>query len=1237
MKIDEQKLTIRQATLVKYPANLPVSGQIDHIRQLVLNNQVVIVCGETGSGKTTQLPKLLFELGFADKGIIGHTQPRKIAAKTVAKRIAEELNNHDIVGYKVRFIDKIKQQTCIKLMTDGILLQEIQTDKKLRKYSALIIDEAHERSLNIDFILGYLKTILSKRTDLKIIITSATIDNVKLSKFYNNAPIVMVEGKTYPVDIIYQPLDAVDKEIININQAVYAAINACFSIELGSVLVFLPGEREIRECIHFLKKSSLRNHLILPLFARQNETDQNKVLSSDGALKIILTTNVAETSLTIPGIRFVIDSGLARIKRYNTRNKVEQLQVESISKASSKQRLGRAGRVSHGMCIRLFSEDEFNLRPEFSDPEILRSNLANVILKLTSFHLGKIEDFPFMDKPDNRAFNDGFKTLVQLQALDTHNRITPLGRKLSQIPLDCNLARMLVAAHDLACLTEILIIVTYLAIINPREYIAEFQQLTRTRHQLWEDKQSDFIAILNLWHWYHHEVLHNSKAKLLEKCRYQFVSLLRLRDWHELHGQLKEIVHNLGMVENKEPASYAQIHQAVLSGLLNNIGQKDLVENFYHGTNSKKIFIHPSSFIDKPKWMVSANLMQTTRLYARDNGYIEPIWVLPFISHLVKHTYANEHWEKKRGEVVASRSSLFGGLILEKKLVGLGQINQSLARELFIKQGLVTGELTTQYSWLLHNQNVIKNIEKLEDKLRLSLLMIEDELFEFYNNVLPEDVYDIPSLESWIKNNRADQCGTSSNAEYLKLNQEQFIAKFTSQLASVGLYPNFIIVGSEKIRLKYKFNPGSPDDGMNAIIYLNQLNRLNPAVFSYLVPGLLRDKVTFILKALPKAIRMVVNPINEFVTRFLEQVTNYEIDIALVLAQYISQEKGSVITHHMINQIKLPPHLICHFQIMDQKEIIAGSDDLIELKSSLSSRINQMVSVLRHEHEMLDIKGWVDQLTTVFNEVKLKRQNHEIVAYISLIVKNDQVNLAVVDELSSAQKNSQKGLFRLVKYQLSEQIKYLEHKKFTNFKQIGIYFADIYTLDKLFKDSINQVLKMSIDLTSFPRTEMEFLKLCSVSKNCFGENSLLLANVLHDTAKLYHQVKLKIKDHPLQPQIILQLDDLLYPDFLCYIDFLLLENYPRYLQAILIRLDKYMLNKERDQKLQTEVDELYEAWYNYVDGLENKGRIIAKAVYDFKYKVEELRISLFAVELKTRYKVSAKRLWQELEAFPEYI
>lgn len=1225
---------------ITYPEQLPVSREINKIKQLVNSNQIVIVCGETGSGKTTQLPKMLYEMGFANHGIIGHTQPRKVAARTICHRINREIQDANqvgildtnkipeinIVGYKVRFNDKTQQHTKIKLMTDGILLQEIGHDRQLRQYSALIIDEAHERSLNIDFILGYLKIIIKKRPDLKIIITSATIDNQKLSKYFNDAPVISIEGKTYPVDTIYQPPD--DN---NLNNAIYQAIEACLLVEQGNILIFLPGEREIKDCLAYLRKTTLRNYELLPLFSRQSEAEQSLVFSQNYRLKIIATTNVAETSLTIPGIKFVIDSGMARIKRYNIRNKVEQLLVEPIAKSSSKQRSGRAGRTSHGMCIRLFSEQEFNLRPEFSDPEIIRSNLANVILRLIGLKLGDPATFPFIDMPVSQAYSDGFKTLFQLQALTEDNKITPIGTQLVKIPLDANLARILIAsASEFNCLGDALIIVSFLAIVDPRETPMDYRQQALEKHKVWANRKSDFVAILNLWHWYNHELEHKkSNKKLQEKCYSQFLSFLRMREWHELHYQLKEIMHNLGFKEEKvnnlfdgmdylEPGheNYQRLHQALLTGLLNNIGQKDLVEDFYVGSNNKKFIFHPQSFIDKGKWVVSAALSQTSRLYARINANIEPIWLVPLTTHLVKYTYSNEAWDKKRGETAATQHILFAGLEISRKKVGFSQLNLPLAREIFIKQGIVPNELGKNYKFIQHNFQVVADIEALEDKLRLFFVAMEDELFEFYNKIIPDDIVDIRTFDAWYVEHEVNLC----------LNKDELIQKLVSNKAQMQLYPDYLVIANNsRLKLSYIFNPDSPTDGVTASIFLTRLSHLPEDIFTWLVPGLIRDKINFIIKSLPKSIRVNLNPINEFITRFLEN-TSKEHDLTTTLVNYLKAEYKIELKASEINSISLPSHLCFHFKIIDRNKIIANGNNLSELKRELAPILSQLIDEESSNYSIQNISNWIINLDTLLHMV-------ENLGYYSLEIKDSQVNLVVMPDFIKAQINTRKGILQLIKNQLSVQIKYLEQKRFKQFEKTSLYLNNIYLSKELLNDSINFILRMSVDLGDIPHNEKEFIYLIETAKQNIMENAARFAAIIFNTADNYREVKLKLKNHKLENEITLQLDDLLFTGFLRYVRFSQLEHFPRYLMAIIKRLDKYNINHERDLELGTEIESLYEAWYNYVDKLEQNGMPVSQNLYDFKYKIEELRVSLFAQELKTPHPVSFKRLWRELDEF----
>ncbi len=1216
-------------TAINYPAELPVSQDVNNIKQVISANQVTIICGETGSGKTTQLPKVLLELGYGVNGLIGHTQPRRIAARSLATRIAAELGcqNHEnnLVGYKMRFHDRTSHSTMLKLMTDGILLQEIQNDKLLLQYSALIIDEVHERSLNIDFILGYLQQLVKRRPDLKIIITSATIENEKLQRFFAGAPLVNVSGKTYPVDIIYQPYSEEDDDV-NLNQAIYQAIDAALSVERGNGLVFLPGEREIKNCLNYLRKTDLKHCTLLPLYSRQNNEEQARIFSNDGGLKIILATNIAETSLTIPGIKFVIDSGIARVKRYSLRNRVEQLQVESISQASSRQRAGRAGRVSHGLCVRLFSEQEFNLRPQFTEPELLRSNLANVILRLLSLNLGDPASFPFLDQPENKAFNDGFRTLYQVGAIGEENEITPLGRKLAQLPVDVQLARVLIAAAEqFACLSEALVIVAFLAIQDPREFPLEQQQLSRERHAIWADKQSEFMQILNLWRWYHEQLTHKkSNKKLLEVCHKQFVSLLRLREWHELHRQLKESLAALGYRENSTPASYANLHTALLAGFVVNIGQRDIVENYYLSTNGRKFLIHPSAIVDGAKWMVTANLVETSRLYARNSAVIEPQWLNQVAGHLYKYTYSHEHWDKKRGEVVATKSALLYGLQISQTKVSLGTLNPELAREVFIREALAANQLLKNYAFLQHNQQVIRELEKLEDKLRTSLTIMDDELYTFYNAQLPADVFDVPSLEQFLIQNEAK----------LKINLAAMIERLNSSTTTVNLFPDSIINQQQEIRLKYVFDHSSAEDGVIAIIDLAKLTLLDENLFQWLVPGLIRDKVTYLIKALPKSQRLQFNPQQESISEFLE-FADSEQNFLQQFIIYSEQYKKIKLSYPDLLKIEFPVPLRCHFRIVDNKKVIASGDDLAALKLKLTPRLNEIVVKHSSKHQISNISGYIPELQQLLQEVKLGTSKQELTGYNSLIVEKDGgISFGVVSELAKARTSSYRGLVQLIKLQLKEQQKYLLGKKLAGFAEISMALINVYTKDELTLSCSNYVLNMAIsevmaEAAALSADEFQAMVVAIRAQvsPCLQDFSSCLVSL----AKLYQEIKLKLAKHPLAESINLQLDDLIYPEFLSFTRFVNLQNYPRYLQAILLRMSKYSQTYQRDRVLEDEVNQIYDKWYNYVDELESRNKIVTRELYDFRYKIEELRVSFFAQELKTLYPVSSKRLLNELE------
>lgn len=1251
---------------ISYPNNLPVSREILRIKELVIKHQVVIVSGDTGSGKTTQLPKMLFEMGYAEFGIIGHTQPRRVAAKAIAKRIGEELGSHQLVAYKVRFSDKTQAHTKIKLMTDGILLQEIQKDRLLKQYSALIIDEAHERSLNIDFILGYLKNILIRRPELKVLITSATIENEKFSKFFSltthvrdsmpsptlarlgvrqqagilkieeyAAPVISVVGNSYPIDIVYQPPShQSNKEEADLNNLVYNALLSCIEMEPGNILVFMPGEREIKDCIGFLRRVKLRHYQILALFARQNEVEQNLVFVDDGLLKIIISTNIAETSVTIPGVKYVIDSGLARIKRYNSRTNVEQLQVEKISQASIFQRSGRCGRVSNGICVRLYSEEDFQLRAKYTKPEILRSNLANVILRLLSFGLGDPLSFPFLDMPDNKAFTDGFKTLYQLMAIDKHNQISVLGRKLALIPIDVNLARILWAsAFEFDCLDEMLVIVSFLTIVDPREYPLDMQTKIREVHKLWQNKDSDFIAILNLWDWYKDELLHKKSRRKLAECLHgHFLNVARMREWQELHGQLKEVMHNLGaniIVQPKSADSivkYQHIHQALLTGLLHNIGQKDLIENHYSGAQGKKFFLHPSSNITSPKWLCSAGLVQTNRLYARLNAQIMPEWIVPVSQHLVKYTHSDERFDSKRGEVVVTEHTLLYGLIINRKSVLFAKINLSLAHEIFIHQALIVGvnKLPKDYSFIKHNQNVINEIDKVESKYRSLLIDIEEELFKFYLQVLPIDICDIRTFDIWCK----------VYGNNLKLDLATFLQQIIPYEESLALYPDFIVAGTQKIRLKYIFDTSRDEDGVNAYVNLEELWMIDEKMFSWLVPGIIRDKITYIVKNLAKQIRVNLNPVANFVTAFLEQA-DIEKDFNQELSRYINTISPVALSLKWqdIEQIELPPYLKVHFNILDNKKIIYKSDSVLKAKNELAGKLNKIVNQFSNEYEISNVTKWLPQFSHLLSPKSFLLNGKKITGFYALVIKNDSINYVLVDNLLKATIFTKKSLLRLIKLQLVVQLKFLRQKQFSNFKLTALYLGDVYAQKDLFlEDVIDYLIRISAKIQDIPHTEDEFANLVNVTRSALADSINNFAILIYKIALNYNQVKQSIKDHPLNLSILSQLDDLIFPQFLRFITFEHLKHYPRYLEAILYRLNKYQINSARDKMLESEVEYIYNTWYNHVDELERQHKPISREIYDFKFKIEELRVSLFAQELKAAYTVSAKRLWRELEA-----
>lgn len=863
------RLALRAGRLpaLSYPEQLPVSQKKDEILEAIRDHQVVIVAGETGSGKTTQIPKICMELGRGVRGMIGHTQPRRIAARTVAERIAEELNTPlgEAVGWKVRFTDQVNQDaTFVKLMTDGILLAEIQTDRELLAYDTIIIDEAHERSLNIDFLLGYLARLLPKRPDLKVVITSATIDPERFARHFGEAPIVEVSGRTYPVEVRYRPLLEEDSEDSDRDQitAICDAVDELQNEGPGDVLVFLSGEREIRDTADALGKRNLRHTEVLPLYARLSHAEQHRVFQRHTGRRVVLATNVAETSLTVPGIKYVIDPGNARISRYSHRTKVQRLPIERISQASANQRKGRCGRTSDGICIRLYSEDDFLTRAEFTDPEILRTNLASVILQMTAAGLGDIEKFPFIDPPDHRNIRDGVQLLQELGALDPEEkdpkkRLTPLGRKLSQLPVDPRLARMVIEADRNGCVREVMVIASALSIQDPRERPSDKQTQADQNHARFKDETSDFLAFLNLWRYIREQQKERGSSSFRRMCKQEYLNFLRIREWQDIYAQLRTVAKQMGIELNEDDAPEQSVHTSLLAGLLSHIGLKDTEKNEYLGARSAKFAIFPGSalFKKQPRFVMSAELVETSRLWARVNARVEPEWIEPLAQHLLKRTYSEPHWEKDQAAVMAyERVTLYGVPIVAQRKVNFGRIDQEASRDLFIRNALVEGDWRTHHQFFHDNRKLLGEVEELEHRARRRDILVDDEtLFDFYDQRIPEHVVSGAHFDSWWKHKRKDEPDALDFERSMLINEK-------AGAVTKDDYPDSWRQGKLKFRVTYQFEPGADADGVTVHIPLQVLNQVTSEGFDWQIPGLREEVVTELIRSLPKPIQPALRP-----------------------------------------------------------------------------------------------------------------------------------------------------------------------------------------------------------------------------------------------------------------------------------------------------------------------------------------------------------------------------------------
>ncbi len=1238
---------------IEYPAELPVVLRREDLAQAIAQHQVVIVCGETGSGKTTQLPKICLALGRGVQGVIAHTQPRRVAARTVAARVAHELKTElgGLVGYKIRFNDRVSPDTCIKLMTDGILLAEIQSDPRLRHYDTIIIDEAHERSLNIDFLLGYFKQLLPRRPDLKLIITSATLDAERFSKHFSGAPVLQVSGRSYPVEVRYRPPQVNEEgEVQDVPQAVCTALDELSVGGLrGDVLVFLPGEREIRDTAEALRKHHLPQRKqggveILPLFSRLSAAEQDRVFKpAGGTRRVVLATNVAETSLTVPNIGYVIDCGTARINRYSIRQKVEQLRVEKISRAAANQRAGRCGRVMSGICVRLYDEADFIARAEYTDAEIFRVSLATVILRMSALRLGEVEKFPFIEPPGSRSIADGYQLLGELGAIDAERQLTPLGRELARLPLDPKIARLLLAGRQYQCLQEILIIASALSLQDPRDRPAERREAADNAHQRFNDERSDFLAYIKLWAWFQEALRHKKTNRLwANECREKFLSPMRLREWHELYQQLHAQVVEMGMRLNEQPASYEQVHKALLTGLLGNIGCKGVErEPYYLGPREIKFFIAPNSVLAKKgtKWVVAAEIVETTKLYARCVARIEPEWLEEVGAHMIKRTYYDPHWEKKAAQVAAfERSTLYGLLINPKKRVNYGPMNVAESRAVFIRQALVEGEFNTMAPFFAHNQKLIRDIEALEHKSRRPDVLVDDELiFAFYDSRIAAHIHNGAAFEAWRKEAERDK------PKLLYLQRDDLMRHEAAGITT-DQFPPQLVMNNVSYALAYNFSPGKSDDGVTLSVPLALINQVSAARCEYLVPGVLVEKVVQLLKTLPQKIRRNLVPVPEFAATFCSEAGPSDTGLLLALARYIRSKKQLDVPLDAFRIEQLPQHLLMNFAVVDEHgRQLRMSRNFGQLRAELAPKqaAVAIAAPATAAPGAAPLAASARFSEWNFGEFKttteIVRAGQTITLFNALVDDSDAVVLRAYDTREEAQAAHRLGLRRLFMLALKEQVKFLEKNLFSS-KEYGQTMTMQFLPFGSAQDLQRQIFAVTFDRCCLgdplPGNDKEFATRCKEAKSRLNLVAQEIARLLSTILQEYHTLQKALpafKAHGAAVQDIrAQCEWMLHREFVGRTPYERLQHMPRYLKGINMRLEKLRADPARDARQYAQMAALQQAWQRKLTA--QQGNVDGK-VEEFGWLLQELRVSLFAQELKTPVIVSVKRLqkmWEGL-------
>lgn len=1229
---------------IRYPENLPVVESKREIEQAIRDHQVVVIAGETGSGKTTQIPKILLEMGYGAAGIIGHTQPRRLAARSVANRIASELgeSGNSLVGHKVRFQDDTGDQTSVKLMTDGILLAELQNDRFLNEYEVLIIDEAHERSLNIDFLLGVLKQLCERRPDLKVIVTSATIETERFSKHFNDAPVLEILGRTYPVEIRYNPLERVvtteehtQTFEIDFEDAVVEAIDELWNEGVGDILIFLSGEREIRDLADYLNKN-LRSYKftpeVIPLFARLSAQEQNRIFQPHDNVRIVLATNVAETSLTVPGIRYVIDPGVARISRYSYRSKVQRLPVEPISQASANQRAGRCGRLQAGICIRLYSEEDFSQRPAFTDPEILRTNLAAVILQMATLKLGDIKRFPFLQKPDDRFINDGLTLLEELQAIQGRRKgvngqlkLTSMGRQLGRLPIDPRLGRMILAAAEKQCLREVLVIVAALSIQDPRERPHDYQQKSDQLHARFTDEQSDFVSLLNLWDYLQGLQKEISKSQFRKRCKSEFIHYLRVREWQDLYSQLRFSVRELGLPLSDEASSYDHIHQSVLAGLLSQIGNKG-EQHEYQGARQTKFHIFPGSsvFKSKPKWLMASELVETSKLYARGVAKINPDWIEPLAKHLVKRSYNEPVYSKKQGSVIAKEQvTLFGLLIVAGRNVQFSKVDPVLSREIFIREALVHGRIKKGPEFVVKNMKVIEEIQDLEAKSRRRDLLVDEETLYFaYDTVIPHDICDDRSLLAWWK--KLD----NYNRKELFFSQDSLLKQGVDHIAE-SAYPDFWRQGQIKIPIEYVFEPSDPNDGVNLMIPVGALNQIEDKGFDRQVPAFRKELVAAWIKSLPKKWRRNFVPAPEFASAILSSNLDADLPILEAMTKELKRMTGIEVPKEQWNPELIPKHLRIHFNILkDDGKLLLQGQDLVQIKKELSGEVKETLNVTAGEDiEQEGIETW--SFGVLPKPVEKEQGVFTVKAYPALNDEGQTVAIRVFENQEEAQASNRKGVIKLLYLNASSPVKYLQ-QSLPGKAKLAMYFNPWGKIEALIDDCIHCAIDSLLG-DSVVENKEQFEERLTLVRSELNDMTLKIVDKVQACLLLSHDIRKQSKGKiPLAQarsyaDIKQHLEQLIYPGFVSQTGHSKLADILRYLKALKLRTDKLDADPNRDRLRVLQVEKIIEAWNAKLAAAKRDGLQMQK-LEQFKWHIEEFRVSLFAQELGTAFPVSEQRL-----------